>query len=381
MNLDFVRFLFEAYETYAFPGVSSRRFTNAELMRHLAGHPAVTAGLVTLETAGRSAEGREIPLVSFGTGKRRVLMWSQMHGDEPTATLALLDLFNALHRLADRPEIAEILENVTCKAIVMLNPDGAERFQRRTGQSIDLNRDAGRLVTPEARLLKKIRDDFDAEFGFNLHDQDPRYTVGTTDKVTTIALLAPAFDVAKSDNPVRIRAKKLAAEMVAMLDPFIGGHIARYDDAYDGRSFGDSMQRWGTSTVLIESGGAIGDPEKESIRTLNAVMLLGALHSIATGGFERADIGRYETLPYNSKNLYDRIIEGVTVTFDGAEPVVADLAVNFREEVNLVTRAVTRVPVLVDFGDLSTFFAAERLPGDGKTYPAETLVMEKALPE
>lgn len=379
MNLDFVRFLFEAYETYAFPGVSSRRFTNAELTRHLAGHPAVTAGLVTLETAGQSAEGRDIPLVSFGTGKRRVLMWSQMHGDEPTATLALLDLFNALHRLADRPEISEIFQNVTCKAIVMLNPDGAERFQRRTGQSIDLNRDAGRLVTPEARLLKKLRDDFDAEFGFNLHDQDPRYTVG--DKVTTIALLAPAFDAAKSDNPVRIRAKKLAAEMVEMLDLFIGGHIARYDDAYDGRSFGDSMQRWGTSTVLIESGGAIGDPEKESIRKLNAVMLLGALRSIATDSFERADLARYETLPFNSKNLYDRIIEGVTITFDGAESVVADLGLNFREEVNLVTRAVTRVPVLVDLGDLSTFFAAERLPGAGKTYPAETLVMEQALPE
>ena len=381
MSPDFVRFLFEAYETYAFPGVSSRRLTNAELTRHLAGHPAVSSGAVALETVGHSAEGRPIPLVSFGTGPRRVLMWSQMHGDKPTATLALLDVLSVLHRLSDRPEIAEISRNVTCKAILMLNPDGAERFQRRTGQSIDLNRDAGRLITPEARLLKKVRDDFDAEFGFNLHDQDPRYTVGASNQVTTIALLAPAFDSAKSDNPVRIRAKKVAAELVAMLNPFIGGHLARYDDAYDGRSFGDSMQRWGTSTVLIESGGAIGDPEKESIRKLNAVMLLGALHSIATGDFERADLGLYETLPYNSKNLYDRIIEGVTVTFDGTEPVVADLGVNLREDVNLVTRAVTRVPVLVDVGDLSTFTAAERLSGHGKTYPAEALVMEKPLPE
>jgi hypothetical protein len=379
----FVRFLSDNYDDgFLFAGVSSRRLTNTELMAHLERHPAVTSGVVAVEIAGRSAEGRPIPLISFGTGPTRVLMWSQMHGDEPSATLGLLDVFSALERFRDREEIAEIFNRTTVRVLLMLNPDGAERFQRRTGQSVDLNRDAATLRTPEARLLKSLRDEFEPEFGFNLHDQDPRYTVGDSGKVTTIAFLAPAFDAAKSDNPVRLRAKHLAAALVELLHPYIGGHIARYDDAYDGRSFGDSMQRWGTSTVLVESGGSIGDPEKMHIRKLNAVMLLGALHSIATGGYERTDLGLYETLPYNTKNLFDRIIEGVTLTFDNeTPPILADLGINFREDVDLQTRAVTRVPIIADIGDLSIFSAGERVSGQGTTIATATLRIGEPLGE
>src|SRR6187431_2522666 len=48
--------------------------------------------LIRIETIGTSVEGRSINHVSLGRGPFRVLLWSQMHGDEPTATVALLDL-------------------------------------------------------------------------------------------------------------------------------------------------------------------------------------------------------------------------------------------------------------------------------------------------
>lgn len=41
-----------------------------------------------VRTLGHSTEGREINLVSVGKGKTTVLLWSQMHGDESTATMA-----------------------------------------------------------------------------------------------------------------------------------------------------------------------------------------------------------------------------------------------------------------------------------------------------
>ena len=50
------------------------------------------AGLYRREEIGRSLEGRAIEHVWFGTGATHVLLWSQMHGDEPTATCALLDV-------------------------------------------------------------------------------------------------------------------------------------------------------------------------------------------------------------------------------------------------------------------------------------------------
>ena len=64
----------------------------------------------------------------------------------------------------------------------MLNPDGAERFQRRNAQSIDINRDALRLQTPEGRALKTLRDGLNPRIGFNLHNQSWRTSIGTPAK-------------------------------------------------------------------------------------------------------------------------------------------------------------------------------------------------------
>ena len=98
---------------------------------------------------------------------------------------------------------AELLrDNFVFKIIPMLNPDGADQFRRRTALNIDLNRDALRLQTPEGQLLKKIRDDISADWGFNLHDQSRYYTVGKTDKSATISFLAPAYEENKYTNEV-----------------------------------------------------------------------------------------------------------------------------------------------------------------------------------
>ncbi|NUN94208.1 MAG: peptidase M14, partial [Verrucomicrobiae bacterium] len=121
-------------------------------------------GLATMEEAGRSAEGRSINLLRLGTGKTKVFLWSQMHGDEPTATMALLDLLHYIALRRETPEVKAILKQTTLLIIPMLNPDGAERFQRRTSQGIDMNRDALRLQTPEARVLKSV-DDVRRELG------------------------------------------------------------------------------------------------------------------------------------------------------------------------------------------------------------------------
>lgn len=60
----------------------------------------------------------------------------------------------------------------------MLNPDGAELFVRRNAQQIDINRDAIYLQSPEARILKSVRDSLQPDFGFNLHDQHKYHAAG-----------------------------------------------------------------------------------------------------------------------------------------------------------------------------------------------------------
>ncbi|HAP36616.1 MAG TPA: peptidase M14 [Bacteroidetes bacterium] len=370
----FSKTLFNSYDNYKFNEISSRRFKHAELIQHLGTIKKSLGDLVTIEQLGSSAENRSINLLSLGTGKTKIFLWSQMHGDEPTATMGLLDLLNYISKNKNSSEVKTILSETTLLIIPMLNPDGAERFQRRTSQGIDMNRDAVRLQTPEAKILKSTRDRFDPEIGFNLHDQDPRYSVGDKGTVAAISLLAPAYNVEKTDNVVRTRAKKVASELTLVLQQFVDNHIGKYDDAFEPRAFGDNIQKWGTSVVLIESGGWKDDNDKMFIRKLNCVGLLSVFHSIATKSYERTSTDVYENIPMNTKNLYDIIVEKATITFsDGRPSIVADIAIN-KEEVHDSTGAWWKGRV-VDFGDLSVFSAHEKWNGIGKSIESSLIEM------
>ncbi len=363
----FSKVLFDSYDQYRFNNISSRRFKHAELLTHLETVNRSLNGLATIEKVGESAERRSINLLKLGSGKNTIFLWSQMHGDEPTATMALLDILNYIALNRNSAEVKKILSETTLLIIPMLNPDGAERFQRRTSQGIDMNRDALRLQTPEARILKETRDRFSPEIGFNLHDQDPRYSVGDKGTVAAISLLAPAFNVEKHDNAVRTRAKKVASELNLVLQQFVPDHVGKYDDSFEPRAFGDNIQKWGTSVVLIESGGWKDDPEKMFIRKLNCVGLLAVFHSIATRSYEKTGTLPYENIPMNTKNLFDYIIRKTTITFaDGRPSILADIAVN-KEEVRDPSGTSWKGRV-VDFGDLSVFSANHEITGVGRTF-------------
>lgn len=374
----FSRTLFDSYDNYKFRNISSRRMKHAEMMTHLESLKKSLGDMMRLEQIGSSAENRSINLLTLGAGKTKVFMWSQMHGDEPTATMGLLDILNYISLNRNSVEVKKILSETTLLIIPMLNPDGAERFQRRTSQGVDMNRDALRLQTPEARILKSVRDKYNPEIGFNLHDQDPRYSVGDKGTVAIISLLAPAYNIEKTDNSVRTRAKKIASELTLVLQQFVPDNIAKYDDTFEPRAFGDNIQKWGTSVVLIESGGWKDDPEKMFIRKLNCVGLLSVFHSIASKAYEKTDIAVYENIPMNTRTLFDIIIEKATVTFsDGRPSLIADIAVN-TEEVRDSSGTWWKGRV-VDFGDLSVFFAHDKWKGEGRSIDGTAVEMNDVV--
>ncbi|MFY0573591.1 hypothetical protein ACN28S_03785 [Cystobacter fuscus] len=86
-------------------------------------------------------------------------------------------------------------------ALPLLNPDGAERFQRRNAQGIDINRDALALQTPEGRTLKAVRDRLQPALGFNLHDQSWRTAVGDSGRPASISVLAPPLTPRATTTP------------------------------------------------------------------------------------------------------------------------------------------------------------------------------------
>jgi hypothetical protein len=172
--------------------ISQRRFTHAELWAAL--DPIVRSPALRTSEIGRSIQGRPIRAITFGTGPTTVLLWSQMHGDESTATMALTDLLTWMTQSSPlQPELRDrIAKSLTVVMVPMLNPDGAEIFQRENAVGVDVNRDAAKLATPEARALKALRDSIKPQFGFNLHDQGGRILSGRSGRQVGIALLAPA---------------------------------------------------------------------------------------------------------------------------------------------------------------------------------------------
>jgi hypothetical protein len=318
------------------------------------------SGLFSLNRIGESIEGRSINLILAGTGTRRVLLWSQMHGDEPTATLALLDMLH-LFTLQDHGSwVNTLLQELTLCVIPMVNPDGAERRERRNAAGIDINRDARLATTPEARTLLRAQQDLQPEFGFNLHDQDLN-SAGTSPAVAALALLAPPADPERTLTRVRVKAMRLGALISRVLDPFAHGHIARYDDTFEPRAFGDVFQGAGTSTLLIESGDWPGDPDKIFIRKLNTIAILTALHSIARCSYEDEDVDRYLHLPPNGKQVFDVLIRGLLLQHPGSWTSRTDLGLLRQRGTNLLT--------VKDVGDLSTHGGLEIAEVNSRSLP------------
>ncbi len=303
---------------------------------------------------GKSYAGREIYQVEWGKGKTKVFMWSQMHGDEPTATSALMDMLAFLQNNRTKLPWVKKLENtITLRAVPMLNPDGAEIFQRRNLQGIDINRDAVNLQTPEGQLLKKLRDEWKPEIGFNLHNQNPMTTVGNTNKQASISLLAVSGDPEGKSNEGHIRSKRISVVMLEALNNFIKGHIGRYDDEYNPRAFGDRISEWGTPVILVETGALHGKDELYLVK-MNFIAYLAALQSIATGSEKKADPKLYDKLPFNgSGNLYTVIFRKANIInfAEKDEPFISDVGINAQRR-----RADENRPTFVqDIGDLSIY--------------------------
>lgn len=360
------RELFAEWKRQRITSLDPALVKHAELKKYLSELRALG---VPVTEVGRSLAGREIFQMEFGRGPLKVFMWSQMHGDEPTATSTLVDLFAYLRRNRGLSWVKSVEEKITLRAVPMLNPDGAELYRRRNLQAIDINRDARALSTPEGRLLKRLRDEWRPDIGFNLHNQNPRTAVGDTGKQATISLLAVVSDASGTNTPGRVRNKKLCAVMFEALAPFIYGHVGRYDDSFNPRAFGDNISQWGTPVILIETG-ALKGMSGHDLAGLNFVALSAALKALADGSVEEANPAVYDALRMNEGGtIYDLLIRGGTVVGRAPEgnarpePFAADLAVNV--ERGRGDGAAPRRASVQDVGDLSVYVGLEEVDARG----------------
>lgn len=335
------------YSTIKEKSVTGRYVTNVEVDKFL----NLDSKELIVEEIGLSVLQKKIKMVTLGTGPKKILMWSQMHGNESTTTKAVLDLLNYLNEPTDLAKI--ILRECTLKIIPILNPDGAAAYTRINANKVDLNRDAQDRSQPESKVLRAVYDSFQPHFCFNLHDQRTIFNVGKNQKPATISFLSPAHDEERSISKTRGISMKLIVAMNSLMQQLIPGHVGRYDDSFNYNCVGDAFQVLNTPTILFEAGHFPDDYEREQTRMYIFYAMLKGLETIAKGEIDQYPQNTYLKIPENSKLYYDILIKNADLVVPSL-PKNSDLGILYKEVLD--SKTIKFMPFLDKTGDLDHYF-------------------------
>lgn len=311
------------------------------------------SSIFSVNKIGTSHLKKPIHSLTLGNGKLKILMWTQMHGNEATATKVVFDLLKLFNSPNCPPYIMEILEKCTLKIIPILNPDGAEAYTRVNAQQIDLNRDAVALQAPESKILRQELENFNPNFCFNLHDQRNIYNVKGTKEPSSVAFLAPVTEVSRKMTPERKKAMGVICKMYEALKSDIPNNLARYNDEFYPNATGDNFQKDGYCTILIEAGHYKDDYDRETVRYFYFKSLITGLLSIAHRDF--GTVKMYVKIPKNDNKYLDIIYTNVNIK-EGEGYKNVSVGIVMKEFIDK-NGHFKRVPIVETIGDLNLFGA------------------------
>ena len=340
------------YPSIKVNAVQGRYLTNEDSMAFL----EKVSGTFLVETVGHSVQERPIKTITLGTGKRKIMMWSQMHGNESTTTKAVLDFINFLNTPSELAHT--IKESCTITIIPVLNPDGAAAYTRVNANGIDLNRDAQNRSQPESKVLRQIFDDFQPDHCFNLHDQRTIFNVGETPKPATVSFLAPAHDGERSISKTRAVSMQLIVGIHKVLQQLIPGQIGRYDDAFNSNCIGDTFQMLNVPTVLFEAGHFPNDYQREKTREYIFIAMVAAVELIAKntiGQYRKED---YFAIPENNKRFFDILIKNAHIV-NASHSEGSSIGILFKEV--LMNGSIVFEPTVEKTGNLDNCYGHKTL--------------------
>ncbi len=304
-----------------------------------------------VQIIGHSVLGKPIYKYQLGTGSKRILLWSQMHGNESTTTKALFDFLNLLN---SNSELAnKLLTTFTFCCLPMLNPDGAFLYTRENANKVDLNRDSQALSQPESVILREVFENFKPDYCYNLHDQRTIFGIG--DKITkpaTVSFLAPSFNEAREINAVRAKAIDVIVAMNVVLQEFIPNQVGRFCDSFNINCVGDTFQSLNVPTILIEAGHFQDDYDREITRKYVFIALLSGLNYIYENDIVVNKIEDYLNIPHNKICFYDFIYKNIKINYDNNK-FITNFAIQYKEE--LIDKQLLFNAYIADMGDLKGF--------------------------
>ncbi len=282
-----------------------------------------------LKTIGFSVQDKPIYSYTIGIGKTKILIWSQMHGNESTTTKAIFDFLNFMH---SNSEIAiQFNENFTFCIIPILNPDGAALYTRENANQIDLNRDFKDLSQPESNLLMQVFDDFQPDFCYNMHDQRTIHGIESSKLPATVSFLAPSYNESCEYNENRTKAAAIILEMNKMLQNFIPNQVGRFDDSFNINCAGEAFQSKGIPTILFEAGHFIGDFNREMTRKYIFFAIINSLFTIHKNVLKSCIVEDYLLIPQNNAQFFDFIYKNVRI-ISNSQDILTTFAIQYVEE-------------------------------------------------
>ncbi|MBS3737763.1 M14 family zinc carboxypeptidase [Mesohalobacter halotolerans] len=315
MDISSYKRLQQNYSSFEVSGFDNRYLSFEHLQTHLNKN---VFPYYSHQSIGRSIQKRPIYEINIGHGNTKILIWSQMHGNESTTTKAILDLLNYCRLNAENAEVMDMLSQCTIKIIPMLNPDGATQYTRLNANSKDLNRDAIDQSQSETQAFFQVFKQFKPDYCFNMHGQRTMYSAGQAEYPATLSFLSPSVNANRSLNTVRKTAMQLILSAFETLQAFIPNQIGRYDDTYNANCFGDHIQSQGIPTVLVEAGHYPGDYNRNKTRQLVFMCLHKMLSLISQNGLSSIDYNKYSEIPMNHKLFFDCIITNALQTYPDA---------------------------------------------------------------
>lgn len=321
---------------------------------------------------GSSVQKKPIYGAAFGNGKIKILMWSQMHGNESTTTKGLADFMNFLN--GNSKEAVEILTAYSFLIIPVLNPDGAEAYTRVNANEVDLNRDFQNLTQPESQLLMHTFEDFNPDYCFNLHDQRTIFGVANTGKPATVSFLAPSFNEERAFDEARLKSVEMIVKMYNSLKRFVPEQIGRFDDGFNLNCVGDTFQALKTPTVLIEAGHFPEDYDREKTRKYIFIVLLSAFRSSNENVIVNTVLSDYLRIPQNSPNFFDFVYRNVRINYEKSD-LITNFAVQFREE--LIDDNVVFNGYIAKVGNLDAYFGHVDYDAESKKFSNDNLNIPK----
>lgn len=300
-----------------------------------------------IKVIGQSVLEENIYSITVGSGNKKILMWSQMHGNESTTTKSIFDLLNFF---TNDSSSNSILKACTIVIIPILNPDGAKAYTRVNANAVDLNRDAQNLSQPESVVLSTVFNNFKPHYCFNLHGQRTIFSAGNTNNSASLSFLSPAQDVDCTITDNRKVAMSVIVKINRMLQKTLPNQVGTYDDAFNINCVGDTFQSLNAPTILFEAGHIANDYDREIVRGYVFQSYIVALKTIVDNAIDLEDYKEYLMIPQNKKLFFDVIIKNARFKSE-----TLDIAIQYQEK--LIDKKIHFIPKIEKMENLDTFFS------------------------